>query len=136
MDKPFVTKRCSLYRVHDAHTEPGRYDGERVLVEPLKTDAPAEAHPYCCYVNTVIFYADHVGGEEVDRVEYRDYSTINSLFLLDGRWWQHVGGTVEHREDAGWVFLHRIKAGTRLAEWMNDHPRTTEWHAPEEAPTP
>lgn len=132
MDRPFVEKRVSLYWVHDAETEPGRYSGERVLVEPLRTDAPPTADPYCCYVNTVIFYKDHVGGEELDRVEYRDYASVPSLLLVDGTWWKRAGGTVEHRDDAGWVFLHRLRSGKRLAAWMNEHPRTTEWHQPTE----
>lgn len=94
--------------------------------EPLNTSAPQEAHPYCCYLSTVIFYRKPYQ-DEIDRVETQwdllgerwtnldlGWSSLapfvwhaGKLYELcpgrviyqDGQWWMRHGAREVARDD-------------------------------------
>lgn len=84
-------------------------DGRWIMYfyEPLDTDAPANAHPYCCHLNTVVFYKHplHVRAngmfEEYDRTKTKwnllgqRWTEADIGFAALAPWVQHDGEVYE-----------------------------------------
>lgn len=89
------------------------------LWEQLDVTMPGTAAPYCCYANTVIFYRDRVGHDEIGRCTHADLNTPSpTLLFLNGRWWEAIGGQVVQR-DGSWWMKHRLADNTRMAREAN-----------------
>lgn len=90
-----------------------------IMWEPLDVQAPLEAKPYCCYVDTVIFYRDRVGYDEVARCRHHELNMASpSLVFLGGRWWE-VGGAHVVQRDGKWHMRWHLAANTRAAREAN-----------------
>jgi hypothetical protein len=82
------------------------------IVEPLPIDAPETAQPWCCYIQTVIFY------EQPYRVEegrnFASYGTVETrlggddVVEFEGELFYVMGGTVSW-DGARWVMTHRLR---------------------------
>lgn len=87
--------------------------------EPLEVNPPASAKPYTCYGNTVIFYRDRVGDDEIARCRHLDLNTAHrSLVFLGGRWYEVGAGAVVQR-DGQWAMRWNLAANTRAAHEAN-----------------
>lgn len=79
--------------------------------EPLPTQAPppTKADPWCCYIQTVIFY-DRFSGEEIDRLETR--LAWDDVVTFDGDEWLVGGGKVQWLEGRWWMerWARRVSA--------------------------
>jgi hypothetical protein len=90
-----------------------------VLWEPLDVNAPLDAKPYCCLVNTVIFYRDKVGYDEIARCRTHDLNTSSeTLLFLGNRWWSVCSGKVVQR-DGKWCMQWSLRDNTRHAFQAN-----------------
>lgn len=95
----------------------------KYIYEPLETHAPEDAEPFCCYLNTVIFYENrHTGSatKEITRCEHYDLAAAPSPHLLwvDGVWHEVMGGGVIWRDDR-WYYRYMIDARTQRARVSN-----------------
>lgn len=93
--------------------------------EPLKTHAPPpnQAEPYCCYLNTVIFYEHRYSGsaiKEITRCEHYDLSAVPSPHLVDyqGLFYEISPSQVLWR-NGEWQFRYTLDARTRHARLLN-----------------
>lgn len=81
------------------------------VTEALDTKAPAQAQPYCCYVNTVIFYEKpyrDVGGRFA---EYGRIETVlegNDVLNIEGELFELMGGTVSW-QNSQWVMTRNAR---------------------------
>ncbi len=106
----------------------------------LPTNAPSNAQPYCCYLNTIIFYEQPFrvieegpgkgGYAEWDCIEtpwnllgYRIFEKEPGWFQLaplvrcEGEWWELLPGQVCWRNER-WEMQWRATSNTRNVEWM------------------
>lgn len=89
------------------------YPWQITIIEPLSTDAPASAHPWCCYLATVIFYEhpmrlDHERREFVKHDEIVHRILNDDVFRLNGELIKASCGRVIW--DGGrWVMTHRAR---------------------------
>lgn len=106
--------------IEDWDVEPTSVSGNAaVLYEPLETMAPREAMPYCCYVNTVIFYKRGIdGGYELseDGRNFVEYDQIESRFRWDDL--IEVDGVIWEKGSARVLWLD---AGSHGAGWYKRH---------------
>jgi hypothetical protein len=85
------------------------------LWEPLDVSIPLSAQPYCCYLNTVIFYREKVGYDEIARVQHADFNTPSAtLLFVGGQWWSTGPGTVVQRQGR-WCIRWTLSDNTRDA---------------------
>lgn len=106
-----------------------------VFYEVLPTTAPREAQPYCCLVNTIVFYEKPYrvirGGyyAEHDRIEtqwhlfgYRIFERevgwycCQPMIWCEGEWWHMGVGEVVWRNER-WEMKHRARRDTRECDW-------------------
>lgn len=108
--------------------------------QPLPTKAPGPhlTRPYCCYVNTVIFYAGPVyyvrkGGHPYKTSrgyrwsassgfqvwdEVHDIFSWEDMVFFDGLYWEVSGGSVIWKNKRWWMYRQAFKNGRR-ARRMN-----------------
>lgn len=88
------------------------------LIEPLNTEAPPDARPYCSIFD-ITFY-DKCGNNVLDKVNAHEMAegAAPGLFLIDGEWWEVGGGEVRYREGE-WVVIRRGYRNTRAAIMAN-----------------
>ncbi len=67
-----------------------------IFYEPIRTTAPADARPYCCYLNRVIFYK-HPRTLAPDGFHYEQWDEVESAWNLLGERYTE--------EDLGWSSL-------------------------------
>jgi hypothetical protein len=87
--------------------------------EPLRTNASGLARPYCCYINSVIFY--NANCAEIDRVEYRFVPGCfggHTLIFWRGSWWEIGSGEIKFVDDRWWV-IHRLWRNNRVPMRLN-----------------
>ena len=84
------------------------------VTEVLNTTAPQNAQPYCCYINTVIFYEKPYREVDGRYAEHDSLKTVlegNDVLRADGELFDLLGGTVVW-QDGRWVMVrnaHRRK---------------------------
>lgn len=89
-----------------------------VLFEPIGYKAPSIARPYCCYINTVIFY---LHPHEIVRCGkrrgcFREWERVDTLlywdreFVFEGEVYLAGGGRVVRRNKGWWMKLWGRKA--------------------------
>lgn len=108
--------------------------------EPLPTKAPGPhlTSPWCCYTNTVIFYAGpsyyvRKGGHPYKTSRgyswsassgFQEWDQVSTLFrwedmvFFDGLYWEVGGGTVRWKDKRWWMHRSASKNG-RAARRMN-----------------
>lgn len=96
-----------------------------VIWEPLDVDVSADALPYTCYLDTVVFYAPGKRGrEELTRTRHHSLMAAPSPHLLylakigGGRWYEVSGCLIVHR-DGRWYARWLAWANTRHARAAN-----------------
>lgn len=97
--------------------ETNRLNPNRAIFwEPLQTTAPQNAEPYCCLLNTVIFYKPGKRGlEQYDEVKtewdllgwrFSDkldgFAGVAALVWFDHDWWELINGEVTWDDWCGW----------------------------------
>lgn len=95
----------------------------KYIYEPLETHAPQDAEPYCCYLNTVIFYEGRAWGsaaKEMTRCKHYDLAAAPSPHLLwiKGMWYEVQGGRVLWRKEQ-WHYQFTLDARTQQARIAN-----------------
>lgn len=83
--------------INSFESEPGAAPHLITFYEPLPTIAPQEAHPYCCYLKTVIFYKPPFPGnlEIIDQVETQ-WDLLGQRFSKEIEGWAGVAPFVYH----------------------------------------
>ena len=81
------------------------------VTEVLNTAAPANAQPYCCYINTVIFYEKPYREIDGRYAEHDSLKTVlegNDILRADGELFELYGGEVKHI-DGRWVMVRNAR---------------------------
>lgn len=91
-----------------------------VVWEPLDTDAPEDARPYCYGIGEIDFY-DRTGNRHLDRrVRCHDLTAPHPMLVLlkDGVWREVLSGKVVYR-NGRWHMRWLCATNTRAAMMMN-----------------
>ncbi len=112
-----LNRFASLYWCEADWKVTGPYTIE--IIEPLAVEAPLDAMPYCCLLDTVQFF-EHGSHREVARGRHHDIGGRNGLLLLlnDGVWYEVGGGTCTVREGR-WCMVWAAATNTDRARMMN-----------------
>jgi hypothetical protein len=91
-----------------------------VFWEPLAVRLGPDAKPSTCYGRFVAFYDRTGNGLLADMVQHYDFkaSLFPHLLLIEGRWWEVVGGRCEHRKGQ-WAMRWSVSTATRWARKLN-----------------
>jgi hypothetical protein len=106
---------CKLWFLEDGEWEKD-YVQTAYIYEPLNINPPADARPYCCLIDTVIFYKD---GAELTRTTHHALGgACNTLILLGDTWYEIASGQCLHR-NGHWCMRWLAYKNTRRAAMMN-----------------
>lgn len=97
----------------------------RCFWERLHSDAPQNAQPYCCLVNTVIFYKEQNDHTELCREDTYGFSGASPTILSDPSakdgepiFYEVAGGKVLWKEGYWWM-RWSAWSNTRIARMLN-----------------
>lgn len=76
------------------------------IEEPLAVDAPGDAHPWTCYLDTIIFYRQPRGPDEIARCDSR--LRIDDLIEDAAGTWRITGGSVAWTKGR-WHMVWRLR---------------------------
>ncbi len=108
---------CQLYYCNASYELDGRQWVK--IYEPLGVKLPETAVPYCCYLNSIIFYDHELGGKELLRIEHHALLFPETLILLDNGLWYEVASASCRYIAGEWTMVWSARKNTRRARMMN-----------------
>ncbi len=110
-----IRKHFEVFNVEDGHFS---IDGNAAyLYDPLRTEAPKTAVPYCCLGNCVQFL-DPKTYREIEIVESHHLNSAAPMILFfAGFYWEVSGGSCIWTDQ--WCIKWRCVKNTRLARTLN-----------------